>query len=109
MDAEEILSQNTEQDKIKRERLSAIVMGGNSKKFICKNLQLSDIDSMSSEEINKLYSRYENKLGASVTKTLGNSIINLFAVGVSKFFKVNQTELIKEYTNLCYNLRIISY
>ena len=44
---------------------------------------------MSNEEINKLYCRYEARLGASMTKTLGNSFINLYAMGVSRFYKVN--------------------
>ena len=75
-------------DDEKRERLSAIVAGGNSKKYLGKDLQLSDIDTMSNEEINKLYCRYEARLGASMTKTIGNSIINLYVMGVSKYFNI---------------------
>jgi len=76
-------------DNNKKDRLSAIVAGGGSKQYLGRDLQLTDIDSMSNEEINKLYCRYEARLGASMTKTLGNSFINLYAMGVSRFFKVD--------------------
>ena len=72
----------------KRERLSAIVAGGISKQYLGRELQMSDIDKMTAEQINKLYCKYEARLGASMTKTLGNSFINLYVVGVSKYFKV---------------------
>ncbi|CAC5390271.1 unnamed protein product [Mytilus coruscus] len=72
----------------KRERLSSVVAGGSSKQYLGKELQLSDIDKMTTEQINKLYCKYEARLGASMTKTLGNSFINLYVMGVSKFFKV---------------------
>ena len=72
----------------KRERLSAIVAGGKSKQYLGRELQISDIDKMTAEQINKLYCKYEARLGASMTKTLGNSFINLYVVGVSKYYKV---------------------
>ncbi|CAC5399949.1 unnamed protein product [Mytilus coruscus] len=68
----------------KRERLSSVVAGGSSKQYLGKELQLSDIDKMTTEQINKLYCKYEARLGASMTKTLGNSFINLYVMGVSK-------------------------
>ena len=81
----------------KRERLSAVVAGGNSKKYLGKELLLSDIDSMKSEQINKLYCKYEAILGASMTKTLGNSFINFYVMSVIKFFNViNPPQLIQD-------------
>ena len=99
MNAEELLQDidlqaktesDVEDDKqeTKRERLSAIVAGGGSKQYLGKDLQMSDIDTMTPEQINKLYCRYEARLGASMTKTLGNSFINLYVMGVSKYFNV---------------------
>ena len=105
MDAEEILNenntceQNNEQETagLKRERLSAIVAGGGSKQYLGKELQMSDIDTMKKEQLNKLYRRYEARLGASMTKTLGNSFINLYVMGVSKYFNVvNPPKLIQD-------------
>ena len=106
MEAKELLTdveddQNNEKEdnkqETKRERLSAIVAGGNSKQYLGKDLQLSEIDAMTPEQINKLYCRYEARLGASMTKTLGNSFINLYTMGVSKYFNVvNPPKLIQD-------------
>ena len=108
MNAEELLnisqaipqdatSQETTQQESKRERLSAIVAGGGSRQYLGRELQLSDIDKMSTEEINKLYCRYEARLGASMTKTLGNSFISLYLMGVSRYFNVvNPPKLIED-------------
>jgi hypothetical protein len=94
LDAEEILKesdqnikrdQNNDHGGKKRERLSSLVAGGGSKQYLGKDLQMSDIDTMTPEQINKLYCRYEARLGASMTRTLGNSFINLYVIGVSKY------------------------
>jgi hypothetical protein len=99
-------------DDTKRNRLSSIVAGGRSKQYLGQDLQVSEIDKLSEEQINKLYSRYESRLGANMTKTLGNSFINLYVIGVSKYFNITNTpkliEDLKEdpfinnaLTNLC--------
>ena len=85
---QDVKSQETTQQESKRERLSAIVAGGGSRQYLGRELQLSDIDKMSTEETNKLYCRYEVRLGASMTKTLGNSFISLYVMGVSRYFIV---------------------
>ena len=59
-----------------------------SKQYLGRELQLTDIDEMSAENINKLYCRYEARLGASMTNTLGNSVINVYIMSVSKYFNV---------------------
>ena len=77
MNAEELLdipqvpqnatSQTQDAQESKRERLSAIVAGGGSRQYLGREVQLTDIDKMSTEEIDKLYCRYEARLGASMT------------------------------------------
>ena len=65
-----------QQQDSKRERQSAIVAGGGSRQYLGRDLQLSDIDGMKPQEVDKLYCRYEARLGASMTQTFGNSFIN---------------------------------
>ena len=85
------------QQESKRERISAIVAGGGSGQYLGSELQLSDIDRMTQQELDKLYCRYETRLGASMTKTLGNSFINLYVMGVSKYFNVfNPPKLLED-------------
>ena len=62
-----------------RERLIALVVGGKAKVYLGKEVSVDTIDSMSSEEIAKLYARYESRLGATMTKTLGQAILQLYA------------------------------
>ena len=97
MDAEELLK-NIEGDDLiledteletKRERLAAVVAGGRSKQYLGKAYQLSDIDAMTPEQINKLYCKYEARLGINMTKTLGNSFLTLYSMGVSKYFNID--------------------
>ena len=107
MNAEELLdisqaipqdatSQEAVQD-TKRERLSAIVVGGGSRHDFGRDVQLKDLDKMTPQEIDKLYCRYEARLGASMTKTLGNSFINLYVMAVSRYFNVtNPPKLIED-------------
>ena len=93
----ELPEQKDDHEDKKRERLSTIVAGGGSKQYLGKDLQMSDIDTMTPEQINKLYCRYEARLGASMTKTLGNSFINLYVMGVSKYLNVtNPPKLIQD-------------
>jgi len=58
---------------------------------------MTDIDTMTTDQINKLFCRYEARLGAGMTKTLGNSLINLYVMGVSEYFNVvNPPKLIQD-------------
>ena len=85
------------QQESKRERISAIIAGGGSRQYLGRELQLSGIDRMTPQELDKLYCRYEARLGASMTKTLGNSFINLYVMGVSKYFNViNPPKLLED-------------
>ena len=96
MDINEVLDMdaiNVANTDNKKDRLAAIIAGGNSKQYLGKELQLSELDSMSNSEMEKLYTRYEARLGASMTKTLGNNLINLYVMTVSRFFPIEEAKL----------------
>ena len=106
MNAEDLLkdippdTQDEQQDvqqESKRERLSAIVAGGGSRQYLGRELQLSDTDRMTPQELDKLYCRCEARLGASMTMTLGDYFINLYVMSVSKYFSViNPPKLLED-------------
>ena len=104
MNAEELLEVTQVQDTTsqevqdtKRDRLPAIIVGGGSRHYFGRDIQLADLDKMSPQEFDKLYCRYEARLGASMTKTLGNSFINLYVMAVSRYFNVsNPPKLIED-------------
>ena len=45
------------QQESKRERISAIIAGGGSRQYLGRELQLSDIDRMTPQKLDKLYWR----------------------------------------------------
>ena len=63
----------------RNDRLSAVVAGGQSKKYFGKEYTITEIENISVNERDKLYSRYEAKLGREMIPSLGSSIINLCA------------------------------
>ena len=72
----------------KRSRLAAIVAGGRAKEYFGKNMTTEQVDSLSQEDLLKLYGRYEARLGASMTKTLGSAVKYLYACVVSSFLPI---------------------
>ena len=80
-----------------RERLAALVGGGQAKQFLGKAFTVDQIDALDDAEIVKLYARYEARLGAAMTKTLGSAALLLYAGVASMFFfqsKTNQRLLL---------------
>ena len=68
--------------------MAAIILGGQSNKYLCKNVSPQDLDSMRPQDIDKLYTRYESGLGASMTATLSQSAIQLCTTLVMKFLPI---------------------
>ena len=82
--------QHVLQQESKGERISAIVAGGGSRPYLGRELQLSDIDKMTPQELDKLYCRYEARMGESMTKTLVNSFINIICYWCLEVFQCDQ-------------------
>lgn len=83
----------------KREQLAALAAGGQTKQCLGRVLVPEQIDSMSDEEVEKLYIRYETWLGAAITKTLGNAILRLYALVAGTFLPIppeNQPKLVTD-------------
>lgn len=71
-----------------RQRLAALAMGGQSKRYIGKEISADQIDRLSDEDIDKLYARYEARLGASMTKTLGSAVLQIYTMTASRFLPI---------------------
>lgn len=61
-----------------RERIAALVAGGQAEQYLGKALTTDQIDAMDNKEIERLYARYEAKLGAVMTRTLGQAALQLY-------------------------------
>ena len=71
-----------------RQRLAALAMGGQSKRYIGKEISADQIDRLSDEDIDKLYARYEARLGASMTKTLGSAALQIYTMAASRLLPI---------------------
>ncbi|GFR59465.1 hypothetical protein ElyMa_001795100 [Elysia marginata] len=71
-----------------REKLVTIAAGEQAKQYLGKNWTVEDIDSLSEEEVAKLYARYEARLGAAMTKTLGRAALQLYTTVASMILPI---------------------
>lgn len=71
-----------------RQRLAALAMGGQSKRYLGKEMSADQIDHLSDEDVDKLYTRYEARLGASMTRTLGSAVLQAYAMVASRFLPI---------------------
>ena len=75
----------------KRERLAAIVVGGQARQYIGKSLNAEQIEAMPADQVDRLYTRYEARLGATMTKTLGQAAIQLYAAAAGRVLPIPPT------------------
>ena len=72
-----------------RDRLASLAAGGQAKQYLGRTLTVEQIDAMSDEEIESLYSRYQSRLGAAMTKSLGLGLIKLYCSTASKWLPID--------------------
>ena len=77
-------------DERKRERLAALVLGGQAKQYLGKNVSAEEIDSIDPQNLDRLYTRCEARLGSSMTKTLGQTAIQLYSSIAGKSLPIPQ-------------------
>ena len=65
----------------KRLKLLECILTGNSKLYLGKIYTEEQINKLSDEEVDKLFSNYEAKLSGQMVKSLGKSIINMYSMG----------------------------
>ena len=65
---------------VKREKLIECVLTGNSKQYLGKADTEEQVNELSVEEVDKLFSYYEVKLSRQIVKSLGKSIIRMYSM-----------------------------
>ena len=60
---------------VKRQKLIECVLPGNSKQYLGKVYTKEQVNKLTAEEVDKLFSNYEVKLSGQMVKSLGKSII----------------------------------
>ena len=72
---------DTPQTDTKNQKLLECILTRNSKLYLGKVYTEEQINKLSDEEVDKLFSNYEAKLSGQVVKSLGKSIINMYSMG----------------------------
>ena len=68
-------------DASKRQKLLECILTGNSKLYLGKVYTEEQINKLSDEEVDELFSNYEDKLSGQMVKSSGKSIINMYSMG----------------------------
>jgi hypothetical protein len=79
---------------VKRERLSALAAGGQTGQYVGRTLTLEQVESLSDEDVVKLYTRYEIRLGSMMTKTLGTAAIKLYTMIASAYLPISDKSVL---------------
>ena len=81
----------------KRQKLLECILTRNSKLYLGKVYTEEQVNKLSNEEMDKLFSNYEAKLSGQMVKSLGKSIINMYSMGACKVLGIsNQDALSKD-------------
>ena len=76
----DLLPKRPESD-MKRQKLIKCVPTGNSQQYLGKAFTEEQVNKLSAEEVDKLFSTYEAKLKGQMVKSLGKSIIRMYWMG----------------------------
>ena len=82
-----------------RGKLAALAAGGQANKYLGRSITTSQIDSMTDEEIERLYAHYETIRGAKMTKILGHSAVQAYARFASSILPIppeNEPDLVAD-------------
>ena len=82
---------------MKRQKLTECVLTGNSKLYLGKVHTKEQVNKLSAEEVNKLFSNCEAKLSGQMVNSLGKSIIRMYSMGACAILGMsNQDALSKD-------------
>ena len=74
---------------MKRQKLIECVLIRDSKQYMGKMYTEEQVNKLSAEEVDKLFSNYESKLSGQMVKSLGNSIIKMYLMGACAILRMS--------------------
>ena len=80
----------------KRQKLLECILTRNSKQYLGKVYTEGQINKLSDEEVDKLFSNYEAKLSGQMVKSLGKSIINMYSMGACTALGISKQDALNE-------------
>ena len=76
---------STDSTTMQRERILAVISGGNSKKVFGKQYTTIEIESLSDKDLIRLYARYEAYIGGIITRSLKETLCSTYIKAVEIF------------------------
>ena len=89
-------SYDAPQSESKRQKLLECILTGNSKLYLGKVYTEKQINKLSDEEVDKLFSNYNAKLSGQMVKSLGKSIINVYSMGACAALGISNQDALSE-------------
>ena len=80
----------------KRQKLLKCILTGNSKLCLGKVYTKEQINKLSDEGVDKLFSNYEAKLSGQMVKSLKKSIINMYSMGACAALGISDQDALSE-------------
>ena len=90
------LGYDVPQSDSKRQKLLQCILTGNSKLYLGKVYTEEQINKLSDEEVDKLFSNYEAKLSGQMVKALRKSIINMYSMGACAALGISNQDALSE-------------
>ena len=84
------------QSDLKRQKLLKCILTGNSKLYLGKVHTEEQINKLSAEEVDKLFSNYAAKLSGQMIKSMGKSIINMYSMGTCAVLGISNQDALSE-------------
>ena len=81
---------------VKGQRLIECVLTGNSKQYLGKDYTKEQVNKLSAEEVDKLFSNYEATLSGQMVKSLGKSIIKMSSMGACAVLGMTNQDVLSE-------------
>jgi hypothetical protein len=72
-------------------QLSIVISSGRSKELLGKTISIKEIESMSSEELEKLYKIYESNLAGRISNTITDSVIMIACKLLNRLLPIDNT------------------
>ena len=84
------------QSEAKKQKLLECILTGNRKLYLGRVYTEVQINKLSAEEVDKLFSNYEAKLSGQMVKSLGKSIINMYSMRACTALGISNQDVFSE-------------
>ena len=90
------VSYDPPKSEVKRQKLIECALNGNSKQYLGKSYTEEQVNKLSAEEVDKIFSNYEAKLSGQMIKSLGKLIIRMYLMGACAILEMTNQDALSD-------------